>query len=607
MMPRKKRRVILISVIVVILIIISAILIVLYATTDMFKSNDVLFNKYASQLIDNMKIMFNEDNMSEMEDILSRNKLSSTSTAQIEYSENGNTDNPINNIQININGQDEESTGYKYRDFQIVQNEDILLGAEYIEEDNIAGVRLNGIRQFLSTNAPNEGNSELNIINRLLNTDIQEMLGLNSEEIETLKNKYIGILVNNISVESYSKQKGVALEINGAQYNTNVYTITITKEQFNNIYIQILEEMQKDEIILSKIENVDNKINAYYSLTQSWETSNLKQQFIDKIAETIQEIKNTNIGNDQRTISVFETNGTAISFSIDTEEYFAGVDIVNTNENNFINILGNEKIEEDEKENSFDLKIQKTPLQNDETITINYDVVEEGEKTTNEFTVNRKMESTKVNNNINISRSVAENNIDISIENVIDIVNDFEEKEELTEENNVILENLNDEQKQSVTNNIRQNITEQLNRFQEVVPTERIEDMLVSLKLMKEKAETISNEGITEAERTRFNSDFELYVGEDVEKERLKELMNVVKGNLKEIRISEYEEENSYSDEKVPLEYRLGIERGTDNSELAERFIAYMEENLNQNCTVRLEYDETTGLVNNVYIRKNTD
>ena len=185
MMPRKKRRVILISVIVVILIIISAILIVLYATTDMFKSNDVLFNKYASQLIDNMKIMFNEDNMSEMEDILSRNKLSSTSTAQIEYSENGNTDNPINNIQININGQDEESTGYKYRDFQIVQNEDILLGAEYIEEDNVAGVRLNGIRQFLSTNAPNEGNSELNIINGLLNTDIQEMLGLNSEEIET--------------------------------------------------------------------------------------------------------------------------------------------------------------------------------------------------------------------------------------------------------------------------------------------------------------------------------------------------------------------------------------------------------------------------------------
>lgn len=604
MMPRKKRRVILVSVIVLILMIISAILIVLYLKTDMFKPNDVLFNKYATQLIDNMKIMLNEDNMNETEDILSKNKLSSNSTGKIEYTENGNTDNPINNVQIKISGQDEESTGYKYRDFQISQNEDVLLGAEYIKEDNIAGVRLNGIRQFLSTNAPNEGNSELNTVNGLLNTNIQEILGFNSEEIETLKNKYIGILVNNVSTVNYSKQKGVVLEINGTQYNTNVYTITITKEQFNNIYIQILEEMQKDEIILSKIEDLDNKINEYYSLTQSWETSNLKQQFIDKISETIEEIKNTNIGNDQRTISVFETNGTAISFSVDTEEYFAGVDVVNTNENNFINILGNEKVEENEKENSFDLKIQKTPLQNDETITINYDIVEEGGKTANEFTVSRKMEQTKVNNNISISRSVGENNINISIENVIDIVNGFEEREELTEVNNVILENLNDEQKESVRNNMRQNITEQLNRFQEIVPTERIEDMLVGLKLMEEKAETISNEGITEAERTRFNSDFELYVGEDVENERLKELMNVVKGNLKEIRISEYEE-NSYADEKEPLEYRLGIERGKDNSELAERFIEYIDENLNQNCTVRLEYDETTGLVNNVYIRKN--
>ena len=604
MMPRKKRKVIIVSVIVAILIIISAILIVLYMTTDMFKSNDVLFNKYASQLIDNMKIMFNEDNMSEMENILSRNKLSSNTIAQIKYTGNGNSDNPINSINININGQDEQSTGYKYRDFQISQNEDVLLGAEYIEENNMTGVRLNGIRQFLSIDTQNEGNSELNIINGLLNINIQEILGLNAEEIETLKNKYMEILINSISATSYSKQSGIAIEIDGVQYNTNVYTITITKEQFNNIYIKILEEIQKDEIILSKIENVDNKINEYYNLIQSWETSNLKQQFIDKIAETVEEIKNTNIGNEQRTINVFETNGIAISFSIDTEEYFAGIDVINTNEKNFINILGNEKVEEDEKENSFDLKIQKTPLQNDETIKINYDVVEEGEKTTNEFTLSRKMEQTKVNNNINISRNVGENNANISIESVIDIINDFEEKEELTEDNNVILEELNDEQKESVTNNIRQNINEQLNRLQEVVPTERVEEMLIKLKFMKEKAEVISNEGITEAERIRFNSDFELYVGEDVQVERLKELMNVVEGNLKEIRISEYEED-SYSDEKEPLEYRLGIERGTDNSELAERFIEYMDENLRENCSVRLEYDQTTGLVNNIYIRKN--
>ena len=54
MMPRKKRRAILISVILVVIIIILTILIVLYNTTDMFKSNDVLFSKYASQIFNNI-------------------------------------------------------------------------------------------------------------------------------------------------------------------------------------------------------------------------------------------------------------------------------------------------------------------------------------------------------------------------------------------------------------------------------------------------------------------------------------------------------------------------------------------------------------------------
>lgn len=55
MMPRKKRRAILISVILIILLMIATVCIVLYATTDMFKSNDVLFEKYTMQLLENLK------------------------------------------------------------------------------------------------------------------------------------------------------------------------------------------------------------------------------------------------------------------------------------------------------------------------------------------------------------------------------------------------------------------------------------------------------------------------------------------------------------------------------------------------------------------------
>ena len=603
MMPRKKRRAILISVILVILIIIATVWCVLYATTDMFKPNSVLFEKYARQLIDNLDDVINEDHMAEMEEILNNNKLTSNTTATVNYNENGDTSNPINNIQMNISGEEEKTTGYHYKDITLTQNDETVAGFEYIEEGNIAGVRLNGIRQYLSTNVENKDENEIYNLYELIHTDIPGLLGLNSDEWNTLKEKYIGIIWGDIANATFSKQSGIAIEINGTQYNTNVYSITITKEQFNNIYIQLLQELEKDEIILSKIEALDNKFNEYHNFMQDGESSNLKQDFIDEINSTIQKIENFNIGNDERTISIFESNGIAISLSIDTEKDFTGLDVVNGEGSNFINILGNEKIEEGEKENSFDLKIEKTAATNDETITIQYNTVEEGEKTTNECTASRKMENSNVNSQIDFSRSVGQNSLNIAIETNTNIVNDFEEKEELVDnENNIIIESLNDEQKENVRNNVEGNITNQINTFLQVVPIENINQMLINLNLMEEELDDLSGEGtVTEVEKNRFNSIFELYEGEHITKERVEELINIAKDNLEDVRITNYREQENES-ERFPLEFRLVIERGTENADLAESVIEYIEEKYTQEFSVRLEYDETTGLVNSIYI-----
>ena len=600
MMPRKKRRAILISVILVVLLIIAITCIVLYATTDMFKSNDVLFEKYGRQLLENLDDILNEDYMSEMEEILNNNKLTSNTTATVNYNENGDTSHPINNIQMNILGEEEKATGYNYKDITVTQNDETLAGVEYIEDGNIAGVRLNGIRQYVSTNTDNENENEIYNLYELIHTDIPGLIGLNSDEWSTLKEKYIGIIWGNLANANFSKQTGMALEINGAQYNTNVYSVTITKEQFNNIYIQVLQELEKDEIILSKIETIDNKINEYHNFMQDGESSNIKQDFIDKIDNTIQKIQNFNIGNDERTISVFESNGVAISLSIDTETDFVGLDVINGERSNFINILGNEKIEEGEKENSFDLKIEKTAATNDETINIQYNIVEEGKEIVNECTASRKMENSNVNSNINFSRSVGQNTLEIAVETITNIVNEFEEKEELVEnENNIILESLNDEQKENVRNNVEANINNQLNTFLQVVPVENINQMLINLDLMEEELDDLSGENVTEVEKNRFNSIFELYEGEHITKERVEELIGVAKGDLQDVRITNYREQE---EERFPLEFRLVIERGTENVDLAESVVAYIEEKYTQEFSVRLEYDETTGLVNSVYI-----
>ena len=601
MMPRKKRRAILIFVILIILLMIATVCVVLYATTDMFKSNDVLFEKYTRQLLDNLDDVLNEDHMAEMEEILNNNKLTSNTTATINYSENGDTSHPINNIQMNISGEEEKTTGYNYKDVTVTQNDETVAGLEYIEDGNIAGVRLNGIRQYLSTNVENKDENEIYNLYELIHTDIPGLLGLNSNEWNTLKEKYIGIIWGDIANATFSKQSGMVIEINGTQYNTNVYSITITKEQFNNIYIQLLEELEKDEIILSKIEALDNKLNEYHNFMQDGESSNLKQDFIDEIDNTIQNIQNFNIGNDERTISVFESNGMAISLSIDTEKDFTGLDVVNGEGSHFINILGNEKTKEGEAENSFDFKIEKTVATNDETLTVQYNTVQEGEEITNECSISRKMENANVNSYVNFSRSVEQNTLEIAIETITNIVNDFAEKEELVEnEDNIMIESLSDEQKESVRSNVEENINNQINTFLQVVPLENINQMLINLNFMEEELDDISEDGsVTELEKNRFNSTFELFEGEHITKERIEELIDISKEDLGDVRITNYKEQGN---ERIPSEYRLVIERGTDNSELAENVIAYIEENYNEEFSVRLEYDETTGLVNNIYI-----
>ena len=601
MMPRKKRRAILIFVILIILLMIATVCVVLYATTDMFKSNDVLFEKYTRQLLDNLDDVLNEDHMAEMEEILNNNKLTSNTTATINYSENGDTSHPINNIQMNISGEEEKTTGYNYKDVTVTQNDETVAGLEYIEDGNIAGVRLNGIRQYLSTNVENKDENEIYNLYELIHTDIPGLLGLNSNEWNTLKEKYIGIIWGDVANATFSKQAGMAIEINGTQYNTNVYSITITKEQFNNIYIQLLEELEKDEIILSKIEALDNKLNEYHNFMQDGESSNLKQDFIDEIDNTIQNIQNFNIGNDERTISVFESNGMAISLSIDTEKDFTGLDVVNGEGSHFINILGNEKTKEGEAENSFDFKIEKTVATNDETLTVQYNTVQEGEEITNECSISRKMENANVNSYVNFSRSVEQNTLEIAIETITNIVNDFAEKEELVEnEDNIMIESLSNEQKESVRSNVEENINNQINTFLQVVPLENINQMLINLNFMEEELDDISEDGsVTELEKNRFNSTFELFEGEHITKERIEELIDISKEDLGDVRITNYKEQGN---ERIPSEYRLVIERGTDNSELAENVIAYIEENYNEEFSVRLEYDETTGLVNNIYI-----
>ncbi|MFR2571573.1 MAG: DUF6583 family protein [Clostridia bacterium] len=601
MMPRKKRRFLLFLIIFIILVIMASAFAFLYVKTDMFKSNEMLFNKYSQQLIDNTKEMIKQENMEELNQTLKNNKLNKTTKMSVQYSENGDKSSEINNINLNIDGQKDQNENYDYKNIKLANGEEKLMEAEYLQEKNNYAIKLDGIKQYIVSSS--EEDNLIKIIGEIADLDIKSLANISEDEFNQLKEKYINIINSNIKNQSYSKKKGVSLKINDKTYDTNAYILTISKEKFNDIYVKVLEELKKEDIILNKISDIDNQINDCYKAIDSTAQSNLKQEYIDKIEEKIKNIQNSNIGTENRVITVYENRKTAISLSIESEDKTAGLDVINSGTTNFINILQKENTKDNEKENSIDLKIQRVAVPNDNEYKLVNEVVKDGIKTTDSITTNTKMENTQVTDNIKWKRTTDNNELDVTSDTTMKIINNFDNQKKLSDLDSVTTDKMDDEKKERIKKIIANNINEQVKKIDEKYSINKIEEMLVNMNLMKKKAENVSSQGnVTEAEKTRFNSNFELYAGKEISQERILELVNVAKKHLKAVKITKYNEEDSSSDTKEPLEYKLVLEKDKENDQLGDKLIKKLEEQENNNFDVTMEYDDNTGLISNIYI-----
>lgn len=600
-MPRKKRRFLLFLIIFIILVIMASAFAFLYVKTDMFKSNEMLFNKYSQQLIDNTKEMIKQENMEELNQTLKNNKLNKTTKMSVQYSENGDKSSEINNINLNIDGQKDQNENYDYKNIKLANGEEKLMEAEYLQEKNNYAIKLDGIKQYIVSSS--EEDNLIKIIGEIADLDIKSLANISEDEFNQLKEKYINIINSNIKNQSYSKKKGVSLKINDKTYDTNAYILTISKEKFNDIYVKVLEELKKEDIILNKITDIDNQINDCYKAIDSTAQSNLKQEYIDKIEEKIKNIQNSNIGTENRVITVYENRKMAISLSIESENKTAGLDVINSGTTNFINILQKENTKDNEKENSIDLKIQRVAVPNDNEYKIINEVVKDGIKTTDSITTNTKMENTQVTDNIKWKRTTDNNELDVTSDTTMKIINNFDNQKKLSDLDSVTTDKMDDEKKERIKKIITNNINEQVKKIDEKYSINKIEEMLVNMNLMKKKAENVSSQGnVTEAEKTRFNSNFELYAGKEISQERILELVNVAKKHLKAVKITKYNEEDSSSDTKEPLEYKLVLEKDKENDQLGDKLIKKLEEQENNNFDVTMEYDDNTGLISNIYI-----
>ena len=609
MLPRKKRRNLIITSIIIILLIIIGILVYLYMTTDAFKSNDTLFVKYLAQNFSMIEQIQNQNGMEEANELLQNNKYTSTTQGKINYIinkglEDEKTDSPINTVELKIEGQTDKTVKYDYKDIKLVKQEENLVRAEYLDTDEKRWVRLEGIKQFIPVEEQNNQNNEgsetniLSVIEKLTQIDWSQAKKLFSqEEINTLMNKYINIVIANTNKQAFTKQANANITINDTETRANAYSITLTKEQFNNIYIQILEEAKQDEIILAKIDAFNTQIKEVSNTDQG-----LRQTYIDYITNMIETIRNTNIGQEQRKITVYEKDRQTIRTQITSDEYDLKIDRLTNQTGIWIEI---DYTQNTEKENGWKINTVLTIAENEENNYLGIEFINNGITNYIEITNTAKMENNNIDSQWEIKAYNEKNEVTLTVEKTDTIVNVLKDKIVLNEENSIDLERLEEGERNNITQVIQENMQNQINKIQETVTLQDVANMLVNVDLMKEEMAQITEGGmITEAEKNRFNAMFEFYQGEELEKENIQKMMNVVKDNLKEIKIMEYEERSGSNTEPKPKTYLIVIEKNKKNEDLANLLLQNIEgsNNSSDKYSVKIEYNENNGLVENIIL-----
>lgn len=602
-MARKKRITILVISIVLAVLAIVGTITFLYLKTDAFKSNETLFAKYFMQSFNAIDIIKNNDALG-IDNTLNANKYTSELKGKIEYTKNVETNSEdknssINQIGLNVKSNIDKSNEYEYKNVTISSDNENYIGLEYLKSQSNYGIRLKNINQFASNNDEQNqlltelGLGKLNII--ISDIDINSICNFSDQEKQNLIDTYTKIVTSNVSKDKYYSQRNTLITVNNQDVNTNAYYIKMTVEEYNNLYIKILEQLKTDEIILSRIDTIEKTIKENYPDYTS--EDKLRNKFINNIEDKIKDIQNNNIGSDEVKIIVYENKGTTVRVAIEK-----------TTEKILLDLYGGTSVKLDISKIGYEttekvFTIEKTTQSNEQKALIEYENKKNDEILNSlKLEYNQTLENDKITKNTEIAITKDKYKGIFDIEDNIKIVDNFENK--ITLDNDLEINKLQDEQKNIIINILKANIQNQLDSLYAVASLNDYESMLQNLGVMRKKAIQISSTGeVTELERTRFNSQFEFFASSDLTSDNIKELLNTTKDNFEDMKVllktgevqdldmeklKSSKDSNEYK--KSIAEILFYIKRNSNNEQKAENTLEYLKNN-NDKYTVSIEYD----------------
>lgn len=304
--------------------------IILYLKTDIFKSDEELFQR---QFLQNIDVINNLTDISiehEYRKQLEENSFNETTELNLKYIDSQGKED---NFKGNITGINNKETNLAYKDIKINYGTTNVINMTYLKENNIYGLRFIEGTKFATIDTNNDitavlkyfGIEDISNSSKITPVDLSNTLSLSNEEIEQLEKQYLTIVLQNIIKQNYSSQKERMITLNNNEsVVTDSYVLNLSAQQVETIYENILSQLAKDEIILAKLENIDNKIKE---MGININTST-KTYFTEMIN---QKINNIDIESGL-VVTVYELEGTTVRTTIEYGNNVFEVDINNTSD-----------------------------------------------------------------------------------------------------------------------------------------------------------------------------------------------------------------------------------------------------------------------------------
>lgn len=594
-----KKVAIIVILIVLILGICGGVFAYLFLATDTFKDEQELFFNYFSQDLEKTKELLKLKTIENYQTLKSNATYEENNTINVKYAQGGEISNPYNNLSISLKNQ--KDNDYNYKDFKILFEEQSAIQIEAIKKADTYGIRFSNLLKQFVTLLNGERIDGLDIDDETLvkmkaiieddSSYFQNMI-ISSQELQNLENKYLTVITQSLKQGVFSKQANVVTTIGTENIETNTYSVDLTAYQFQNLLIELLNNLKIDEIIMGKIEAI----------------SGSSQNFVNTIDNLIRQVEDKDYKPVK--ITLYVNSGNTVKTELKSDDFTINI------ESNSDNGNGSTKIEytnSDEESKIFTITKQLSEYQE------NFDIIYSVKTNEEEYEYSITLESNFERTDIAFGYKKDITEIVISLEN--DITTNVGEQIELTTENSI---NLNEtvEPNLSVTLNVLNvQVPEKLkSRYDLLIQKLQAQEFLDMVKekyniffgeeveeeptepeeqepnLTGEEEPTSEADDLTTAEVNRFNTMFEFYSGTGISGKNVKQLLEITKEHLESVNIEVLPEENNKE------EITLNIKLNTPNSELADSIIEKIDDQ--KTYIVNMTFSETNNILQTITIKQ---